>query len=648
MKFEITKEEKEAIEKYQKGDCQRIEELLTEQIENDLLFLAQKDERAYSKEDLVQMIEKVKLLDTALLKKFRFSKEERISKVYQQMPFSEWERLRNELYLNPFLLTSTEKEGMATEFSKTWMKTVTVEMEIEDRVPYMELEKPQVLVAPFTKVVELEETTEKICHVKLERQEWENLSEEENANLYETILEQADEMSKKMKTCIALDEENAGHYESIRKLEQLLAKHNFAMEQENYEQDTTEEERKSDLEDVERITEELNSLKATAAEIFNQRQENTMSILEWKKDVIIYLKDECRKIHEKYELEDELEEPLEDIEVVLEGEEKKEQKKKELPPECMTIQTEVVESKAVVETLLKNIKDLIAKQQNHARIAEAMDSNYKALNNAFEMKNCAEELEALVQAVFNKMDSLSPENKEEWEKISETNLQVSILLNYLNNAKAGVGKKITRFDEMGIIEENELKREIAETIKNIRCEAELKKLRDDVEIIEDKTTFQKLIGRLTGRNKLDETMLEQIQIRQTAIKKTFRTKMLLSYNYSIHELIAEIEMFIQENEEDELVAEEVSALRKMKEILKKNFVIMDSKVSSLVDQKTGKNLPVTDRKLSKKELIEIDTYRFLNRYGYDRANDKKEPEYQDTVASEIKRIVDYIKTSGVI
>ena len=52
--------------------------------------------------------------------------------------------------------------------------------------------------------------------------------------------------------------------------------------------------------------------------------------------------------------------------------------------------------------------------------------------------------------------------------------------------------------------------------------------------------------------------------------------------------------------------------------------------------------------MSKKELIEIDTYRFLHRYGYDQSNDVKDPEYQDTMANEIKRIIDYVKTSGII
>ena len=387
------------------------------------------------------------------------------------------------------------------------------------------------------------------------------------------------------------------------------------------------------------------SLKETIAQIFSKRLENVKVIEEWEDDVTTYLKSEFAELQEKYcklnneisDMEKKEEEVEENITFVPSGDEAVD-----------SVKSECLENVAVVKTLLTNIKELISKQQNHARIAEAMDSNYKALNNAFEMRNFAEELDSLMKAIMNKIDTLSLEKKEELDKISKTNLQVGVLLNYLNNAKAGVGKKITRFDEINIIEENELKKEIAETIKNIRCEAELKKLTDDMDIIEEKSSLRKFLGRFTGRNKLDQTMLDQIHVRQIAIKKTFRAKMPLAHNYSIHELIAEIEMFIRENEEDELVLEEVSNLRKIKDVLKKNFVIVDSKVMSIVDQKTGKNLPLASKKISKKELIEIDTYRFLNRYGYDKSYETTEPEYQDTMASEIKRIVDYIKSSDIL
>ena len=78
-------------------------------------------------------------------------------------------------------------------------------------------------------------------------------------------------------------------------------------------------------------------------------------------------------------------------------------------------------------------------------------------------------------------------------------------INYLNNPKIALkNTRVTRFEEMAIIEENELKRGIAEKIREIRGEAELKKLKDDLEIIEDKTSFTKFLGIFTGQNKLDD------------------------------------------------------------------------------------------------------------------------------------------------
>lgn len=61
------------------------------------------------------------------------------------------------------------------------------------------------------------------------------------------------------------------------------------------------------------------------------------------------------------------------------------------------------------------------------------------------------------------------------EEFSKINLEIGTLFNYLNNPKiAIVNSKASRFDEMAIIEENELKRNIAEKIREICGEAELK------------------------------------------------------------------------------------------------------------------------------------------------------------------------------
>lgn len=650
MKFEITVEEVDAIKKYKDDKYMIINQFLTNDVESDIELLSSGGNFCeYTKESVVQNIEIIKKTYEIMLKNFYNNSPEDWT-FYRGTNIAEIDKLKINPDINKFISTTPDIEKAKSQFSNNWSRPAVIQIEGAADIPYLKLNEvlntsdDEIIIAPFTKVVSIEEIEDnqeslKMYKIVLENQKFEELSETEQTDLYRFLIENADNANERLNACVELDEENSIHYENIRKLEQLLAKHNLSMEQDGYEADTTESEKQSNLDDVARINMELDSLKSTATKVFNIRQENCKFIWEWKNKFIRYIISECRKIDLKYSKKMDEEIKVENVELEV---------KEILDDEVNKVKEECLENIEVVNTLLDNIKNLISKQQNHARIAEEMNAHYKALNNAFEMKNYAEELSALVKAIANKVNNLTKKDEEQLEKISQTNLQISTLLNYLNNARAAIGKKITRFDEINIIEENELKKEIAETIKNIRCEAELKKLNDDIDIIEDKSYFRKLIDRFTGRNKLDAVMLEQIQVRQIAIKKTFRAKMPLAYNYSIHELIAEIEMFIKENIDDELVIEDVNALRKIETVLKKNFVIIDSKVVSIIDRKTGKNLPLASKELTKKEIIEIDTYRFLNRYGYDKIIKNNEPEYQDTLAHEIKRIVDYIKTSNII
>ncbi len=639
MDIKLTKEEHKLMIHYKNEKFYSINQLLSNDIEKE-------NPAEYTKENVQENLELIQKIYEIMVRIFYHEPELEKKSFYKATSMAEIDKLKNISEVNLFFMAKLECSKAEEDLVTILNRPALLQIELADDIPTILIEEDgTVLISPFTKIdliEELEDGNEdrKNYKIVLSKQQSMDLKEPNKTELLESILKNTNSVFEKIKACLEIDEENSVNYENIRKLEQLLAKHNFAMEQENYEADTTEEERQSDLDNIARINSELTSLKDIVAKSFNDKLQNMQFITEWKNDVGIYLKNEFAQMIAKY-----------DGTILVEKNVEEKEEKTYQPTgneKIDEVKADCLENVAVVNTLLKNIKELISKQQNHARIAEALDSNYKALNNAFEMKNYAEELDSLVRAISDKVDHITDEKAEELEKISKVNLQVSILLNYLNNAKSAVSKKINRFDEMNIIEENELKKEIAETIKNIRCEAELKKLNDDVDIIEDKSNIKKFFGKFTGRDKLDKTMLDQIKVRQTAIRKNFRNKMPLAYNYSIHELIAEIEMFIKENKDDELVLEDVSLLRKIKDTLKKNFVILDSKVISIMDQKTGKNLPVASKKVSKKELIEIDTYRFLNRYGYDKSYDKKEPDYPDTMASEIKRIIDYIKSSDVL
>lgn len=407
------------------------------------------------------------------------------------------------------------------------------------------------------------------------------------------------------------------------------------------------------LEDVNEVTEVIEEKENNkeVVEVAEKIQETANELDENVKNISEEIIKEMQEIEkEKIELEE-----TKIIETIKEEilEEKKEINEDEI---SLQVKEECEDNIKETEKLLSNIKDLITKQQNHAKIAGNIGAVYSALNNAFEMRKAAETLLELLKNISSKVESIinlqdSEERKEKLTDISKKNIQISTLFNYLNNPKiAARNSKATRFDEMAIIEENELKRGIAERIRSIRGEAELKKLKDDLEIIEDKGALSRFFGFFTGQNKLDNFMIEQIEIRQLAIRRTLAKNLSLAYNYSIHELMAEIDMFVKENEDDELVFDDVTDLNALAEELRRNFIILESKVQNIVEKKEGRNQLLDNKKITRREIIEIETYRFLNKYGYDLTGKAytEEPKYQDTMASEIARIIEYINSAKIL
>lgn len=571
----------------------------------------------------------------------------------------------------------------------------------------LEENEDEILIAPFTKIEKFELSEDrqlgnsskdiKVYNILLEKQELEELTDRERFGLYNYILDNSYLIKRKLEECIELEKENAINFENIRKLEQLLVKYENSAEEKETNEEYSDIDRQSDYDDIERINKELEELKQITTNVFEKRKDNINFVNMWKRNIAVYMMAECKEIEKKFsdvkliekediedsndsadssdqnsipensDLENSNQEnniEVEKNEIQTESENIEEQKETEQIEETKLEVLETNENESELlkrvknesneniessKELIKNIQLLIAKQQNYARMAGNIGSTYSALNNAFEMKSVAENLLEILGKVNLKIQEIGKQNDEEkLEEISKANLEISTLINYLNNPKIALkNTRITRFEEMFIIEENEFKRGIAEKIREIRGEAELKKLKDDLEIIEDKSEFSKFLGIFTGQNKLDDFMIEQIEVRQKAIRKNLSKKLSLAYNYSIHELIAEIEMFVEDNEDDYLVEDDVSKLKELAEELRRNYIISESKVHNIAKTKAGKNLPVNSKKISKYEMIEIETYRFLNKYGYDIELKSNEPKYQDTMASEISRIIEYINSSKI-
>lgn len=699
----FTNEELDALKKYINKDYLAINQMLISNCETDIALLSEYEENksvflSYNKENVIENLKTIKLLYKLILKQY-YKETKRKEVVFRGTNLAEIDRLKNEIFIDKPLIATDNATLAENNYAANWNRPVCMNIKLSNDIPYIYVDEVlenyektnTIVIAPFTKIknVSLEEEVKleknskllKKYNLEIEKQELDKLTDDERNGLYDYILSNTYSINQRLEECIRLEKENSLNFENIRKLEQLLAKYENNNEDSEIDEDSINE---KDYDDIERISKELEELKNLSTNMFEIKKQNIEFVNMWKRNIAVYLIAECREIENLFV---DMNLPSKETEIVKKVEDSKD-KKETISQETKVLQIEEQEKQNTIdfvlsnlknkslndeeniytrvkiesleniqagEKLIEDIKNLITKQQNHAKIAGNMGATYSALNNAFDMKKAAEALLELLQNINLKVEAIlgdgeNKTNERKLEKISKVNIEISTLINYLNNPKIAVrNSKVTRFDEMAIIEENELKRRIAEKIRDIRGEAELKKLKDDLEIIEEKSAFKRIIGMITGQNKLDEFMIEQIEIRQRAIRKTLSKKLSLAYNYSIHELMAEITMFVNENEDDELVEDDVIDLKALAEELRRNYIILESKVQSIIEEKEGKNLPVDDRRISKMDAIEIETYRFLNKYGYDLDSfQTEEPKYQDTMANEIIRIIEYINSSGIL
>ena len=699
----FTNEELDALKKYINKDYLAINQMLISNCETDIALLSEYEENksvflSYNKENVIENLKTIKLLYKLILKQY-YKETKRKEVVFRGTNLAEIDRLKNEIFIDKPLIATDNATLAENNYAANWNRPVCMNIKLSNDIPYIYVDEVlenyektnTIVIAPFTKIknVSLEEEVKleknskllKKYNLEIEKQELDKLTDDERNGLYDYILSNTYSINQRLEECIRLEKENSLNFENIRKLEQLLAKYENNNEDSEIDEDSINE---KDYDDIERISKELEELKNLSTNMFEIKKQNIEFVNMWKRNIAVYLIAECREIENLFV---DMNLPSKETEIVKKVEDSKD-KKENISQETKVLQIEEQEKQNTIdfvlsnlknkslndeeniytrvkiesleniqagEKLIEDIKNLITKQQNHAKIAGNMGATYSALNNAFDMKKAAEALLELLQNINLKVEAIlgdgeNKTNERKLEKISKVNIEISTLINYLNNPKIAVrNSKVTRFEEMAIIEENELKRRIAEKIRDIRGEAELKKLKDDLEIIEEKSAFKRIIGMITGQNKLDEFMIEQIEIRQRAIRKTLSKKLSLAYNYSIHELMAEITMFVNENEDDELVEDDVVDLKALAEELRRNYIILESKVQSIIEEKEGRNLPVDDRRISKMDAIEIETYRFLNKYGYDLDSfQTEEPKYQDTMANEIIRIIEYINSSGIL
>ena len=204
---------------------------------------------------------------------------------------------------------------------------------------------------------------------------------------------------------------------------------------------------------------------------------------------------------------------------------------------------------------------------------------------------------------------------------------------------------LNRFDELILIEENELKRVICKTTENLIAKANLMIIDDELDAIEFKSNAKKIMDLLLGKRKIEKYRELKLEEAADRVTKKLEKNYAINKNYKIHDIIAEIMIFKAENMEDNLIEDYITRLDSLEKGIVKNFVIEERKILENIERLKSLTLPMNIQKMTKEDEVDLEIAMLYHKYGYNVVEDDEEVNYQDTSSNEIKQILDYIKLS---
>ena len=307
------------------------------------------------------------------------------------------------------------------------------------------------------------------------------------------------------------------------------------------------------------------------------------------------------------------------------------------------------------DKMVEDISDLIRKQQKYAKIGAETNSKYSSLIDGFKIKQEAEKLRKILtdmysdykEYYFNKLNKKLPniEYERKLTKILEVAEKAEIFLNYIYNPKnAKQRTDLNRFDELILIEENEIKRKITKEVDTIIANANLLIIDEEIDSIETKRVLEKIFDMIIGKRKKDKERVLKLEELAEEVDAKLRQKYTINRNYKIHDVLAKIMIFKSENIGDELVKDLVDKITVIEKAIAKNFVISEETVLKKIEELKMLKLPVVVEKDSENEM-EYELALIRHKYEYDNIYNEEEVKYVDTTANEIKQIIEYIKLS---
>ena len=655
--YYIFPEEKLAIKKILEDNKLKYLNFVIDDLANNLrLGNFEKDIWEYYKQT-EEVLEYFSKLYLAIFKD-ELNNKHKLEKVYIPMSLKEFDAFAsNKEYLG--LLVGTKDQFVAKTKDYDIDDLVIIEAELKNIPAYITKEEINILetvilAPPYT--IEQTDKIEEIEGRTFVKFKFSNITYPSQKKISDSILKaivsRASEQSDNLKKYYDKEKENHIYTINLNNAKRELLE--IQKKQEELKNDTDVTTIKNrEIEKIE-LTEKIEELgKEIEKDIegFNKNQdemETALQVIElWKKDIKEYLK----KIFADAIMEIELERTKI---------KKAENLTKEEKEFFVELQKALKSNKEEAEKILKRSEELIKIEQKFAKIAADCGAKYLAVADGFKIREAALELFSLMDNIYKDFEdyyiTLTSDGKRNevkeirYKKILDNDNQIGILINYFNNAKsAKPGTSIDRFDELALIEENELKRQITDYVLTNIAKGHIDILDREIEEIDTRSPMQKILTFLSGKREIEEFKIYEAEYKIEKIEEELAKELSIEQNYSIHEILAYITMFKDENMDDqeEYIQNIIKKLAIVENTIQYNFSIDIDKVAELILEKSYKNLPIGKdaRKMKDLQRIEYETDAFLKQYGYDTINDIISKKYPDTVAKEIKKIVDYAKVA---
>ena len=640
--LEISDAEKEAVESYRRSIYSDINSMLESGLNNEVQVKKSLGSFEYN----VMYLENIIKAYSAMFKYAIQNNPGGISNLYRGTTLEDIKQTQETMKINKFLST-TRDQGMAEGyFSLNWDNPASIFIKSDGFVPYVPMEQidkeygnnweKEVVIAPFTKVKNISEYGKFKNLTKysmtIEKQDLPEKSKDERKELFDQISTEVDVTNDTLNQFFGLNREMENIYFRIQEIQQRLSKGGLTLE-----------DRKDNSEKSKYLWGEYEKLSP-------QKKEFENKINSWKNKVISYCMAECKEVEKNIENEVQKEETI--IEDSIKAKEL-ENAKSSLVSKKSYAQSTCGDTHVMVDTMDKKLGNILNNQLRYKKAATELGITYnewsniqgiqEAINRLKEQLGNMKELTDSADIDITSADNQAVLKRNNIDKIGEFNASVNGILNDID--KGGLS-------QINAIELNVFKKAISDRITEIKVSTDMKKIDTEESKIKNKGGIKKFFGSFTGQNKTDDLILKQIQLKRNVMNKKIESNAVMDLNeqYSLHEMLAEIDLYIELNGSDMEMKDGINTLQNLRQgitSMAKN--VDENKVRQKIQEAQNSKLPIVQQngRVTKEQKIQREAQNWIIQNGYNKVHEmdirSKSSQPRDDLASRTHKLSDYIE-----